>query len=1364
MHIMNDNNQYNLTWQQFEHNHPDENSRRTEFENLCRAIFQKKFCKDKTILHSNPNHPGVEIEPIYSEIENAYISFQAKYFNNKVDYKQIEKSADITVLNYNSDQAKLEKLFLFCNKDINTTSKLYCNIKNKLMQTNIELIPFTGQSILDEVSSYPMLLLSYFGVQKLDIKWIKDNIELSLKRLGKRYNKKFNIYNRSEELFSIFIQNKLCISVLNKRKNNIISELVKTVDTLPCDEKIYIQPLISKIEGINDITENSISDALHWDQTFLDNIPKDLDHHIQILQDKYKSITKIQSEENTRWLYERELCSNTIYKLNSIQRTFFLSTFEKDLITSQILILTGEVGIGKTQTLAHVAYELFCEQKFVILILGQLINTLDPVHIQITKQLVHFHHDYNLEAVIAMMEAVACTNNTYSYLFIDAINESNNRNIWREGIITLDHLLKNYPHVKLVVSVRKGFEKECLGDYSDRNDTPSNGIIHLNHNGFEDLKNVYDFLSQEQNIISPELYLRNEMYNPLFLTWFCQAFSKDKTKNFASLIETILEIADVEASNKCDSIEPYEIIQELLFEFINIKKSNSINSVTKQDILSLKIWGKYNVKNYLNYIKSLETSGVLCTYKFENQKMYYIGYNLLEEYLHAKLIISSNEKQQSLYIASELLKNPCYENISVFCMFTSLYALEYNEECIEIIDAVNTLDDNKKSEIIDKYFEALAVRDADIPFEKFKILLRKYGTFQPPIWLPFIANSTKINRSLNAKGLNKILINLKLNDRDYLWTTYINEFTQDDRIVNVINYIVKGNIFSEIKTEQIELLMILFTWLLSSSNRILRDKTSKAMVEVLKNHFPICSKLLDNFKDVNDPYILQRLYGIIFGAVVKRNNCDKEIFLSLVLYVFNEIFNKDTVYPDILVRDYARLIIERYEYEFPGELNAEILKKSKPPYKSVRIPKSPPIKKNTSYIKGISDIFSSMQPDINGYSYGDFGRYVFQNSLEEFYNVDVVNLYNYAIHFIFNELKYSEKQFGSYDSSIARVKHQGRWVERIGKKYQWIALYNILARISDFYEITDYCCDTQSHPYAGVWELSVRDFDPTINIENNFATNLTQFTSNNVFELPSVDYNLDDVQAQKWVKDCSSIDDYIPLCLTREDTDKRQWISLHFSRNNVSKSDGSNNYYLPQKGTQYTEIFSTAYLIPKQGSMTIDKIKSERYFERHHISIKRCYSLFNREYSWSPGYDLQFNNPRVTDIDPNGIIPACINYLWEAHFDASQETSTSFLIPHGVIINELHLRQNDLDGIYYFGKELVAFDLRIFNSNNTSELLIRKDFLDKFLENGNYDIVWDISIDKRYHFDTNNCNYFDSKRIGIYKNGSIKIESITREI
>ena len=54
-------NQYILTWEHFSEIHEDSQH---SFENLCRSLFRRKLCKENEILHSDPNHPGVEVAPV----------------------------------------------------------------------------------------------------------------------------------------------------------------------------------------------------------------------------------------------------------------------------------------------------------------------------------------------------------------------------------------------------------------------------------------------------------------------------------------------------------------------------------------------------------------------------------------------------------------------------------------------------------------------------------------------------------------------------------------------------------------------------------------------------------------------------------------------------------------------------------------------------------------------------------------------------------------------------------------------------------------------------------------------------------------------------------------------------------------------------------------------------------------------------------------------------------------------------------------------------------------------------------------------------------------------------------------------------
>ena len=110
------------------------------------------------------------------------------------------------------------------------------------------------------------------------------------------------------------------------------------------------------------------------------------------------------------------------------------------------------------------------------------------------------------------------------------------------------------------------------------------------------------------------------------------------------------------------------------------------------------------------------------------------------------------------------------------------------------------------------------------------------------------------------------------------------------------------------------------------------------MVEILCRNFDLCMPLLKKFENVDDSYVLQRLYCCVFGACIKRIDTAEKEYEQLALYVYNAIFNKPCVYEDILLRDNARLIIERWLYEFPSMGGKIELTRIQPPYGSVMIP------------------------------------------------------------------------------------------------------------------------------------------------------------------------------------------------------------------------------------------------------------------------------------------------------------------------------------------------------------------------------------------------------------------------------------------
>lgn len=80
--------------------------------------------------------------------------------------------------------------------------------------------------------------------------------------------------------------------------------------------------------------------------------------------------------------------------------------------------------------------------------------------------------------------------------------------------------------------------------------------------------------------------------------------------------------------------------------------------------------------------------------------------------------------------------------------------------------------------------------------------------------------------------------------------------------------------------------------------------------------------------------------------------------------------------------------------------------------------------------------------------YGDFGRYTFESALRS-WDVNTNELSNLAIEWIFEKYGYDVEKHGEYDRNTNSYDRRASTIERIGKKYQWIALYEMVARVSD---------------------------------------------------------------------------------------------------------------------------------------------------------------------------------------------------------------------------------------------------------------------------------------------------------------------------
>ncbi len=64
-----------ITWKRFASIHENPTK---EFERLCWHLFKHYYVHNESIPHSNPNNPGIEIDPVLARDSKTRISFQSK--------------------------------------------------------------------------------------------------------------------------------------------------------------------------------------------------------------------------------------------------------------------------------------------------------------------------------------------------------------------------------------------------------------------------------------------------------------------------------------------------------------------------------------------------------------------------------------------------------------------------------------------------------------------------------------------------------------------------------------------------------------------------------------------------------------------------------------------------------------------------------------------------------------------------------------------------------------------------------------------------------------------------------------------------------------------------------------------------------------------------------------------------------------------------------------------------------------------------------------------------------------------------------------------------------------------------------------
>ena len=1056
-----------------------------------------------------------------------------------------------------------------------------------------------------------------------------------------------------------------------------------------------------------------------------------------------------------------------------------------ELANTPFLLLTGPAGRGKTHLLCDVVE---CRTEIgnlfpSVLVFGEKFVTDEEPILQIIRQLELSVSKRNFLAELNTAgEEASCR----AIIAIDALNETGKRNYWKRNLGKVVDEIKKYPNIALVISIRSGFEDELMTKKAKKN------FINKEHEGFQfrEWEAVNKFFT-EFSIPLPEIpLLLPEFQEPLFLLLFCKAFEnrtsispgrqifrghEGATYIFESVVKSISKeiTKELNIPNKPRRSIWNTIIKEIAARMVEQKKDR----ISEEQLIPL-LKKSYPEIEPDNFIKTLERNMLLvkvprysidlmkleeCDFRFPFQKFsdHLIGRYIFKEYekefgkgnknlVTAKKFFSKRKKLGKFLLESnsrgiiEALSIQCPEHLKGY----------------ELVDVAPYVKDLHWIE--EAFIESLIWRKPTAFSEDMKntyayinsrIINKKiyYDYFLTAI----LSVSSIPKHPFNAYSLHKYLFKYSMAERDHHWSIFLHyQYGERNSIDRLIEWGWSGKGKNHINDESILLCSIALAWFLTSSNRFIRDKSTKALVLLLTGKLHVVLALLKKFNKVNDPYISERLYAVAYGCVI-RNGKDKKALKNLSQWVYNNIFKDNSPPIHILLRDYARGIIEfSLREHIPIRLDK---KKINPPYESKfpsRFPSNKTIKRyefdyNKKNFKkhywAQNVIVNSMQPNtqLKLFMYGDFGRYVFQSALSYFNypnNVTFQKLSNWAVKRVF-DLGYNVNLHGEFDRNVNRYGNSGRSehkAERIGKKYQWIAFHELLALVSDRFEIEKERFSDNIVPYEGPWQLSVRNIDPTCvlrEFQNERPKGLPVFSNHENRK----QYNVwqKNFPLSKWLKTVKDLPDPKRL-IEFMDCNKVVWMALdRFDEWKEKTPPEQEEYRYPEKMLWY---IIKSYLVENRSKCNMLQWASAQRFEGRWMPESReFYNVHLGEYPCAPAFLYHYNPYYHHDkwTDGGGRIPEKIlvtddEYLSSGSLvDCSSSEAIRVKLPAKFIVDGMNLSQTYTDGRFFDNKgDLVAFDPAVFDKSMPRYLLIRKDKLCSFLKQNKYALLWTILGEK----------------------------------
>lgn len=353
------------------------------------------------------------------------------------------------------------------------------------------------------------------------------------------------------------------------------------------------------------------------------------------------------------------------------------------------------------------------------------------------------------------------------------------------------------------------------------------------------------------------------------------------------------------------------------------------------------------------------------------------------------------------------------------------------------------------SAYFDPFIEGVFWRDPAAFTEGTLAIINQYLSAGSGAWERMVdalaAVSTKSKHPYHARRLYDFLARFPTADRDLRWSEYLRRRYASPTIHRLLAWAEKLNVVKVTQRSATEL-VVLLSLVLTTVVRSDRDLATKTLVLIGERFPKVLFAHVEISLEFNDPYVPERMLAAAYGTTMSLVDSEtaaefRPLLGEMAKTLYHRIFSPGAgnATHHTLIRDYALGIIEIAERVGCIALPKTVQRNLVAPF-----PDTPSsfTSDGTPAPSVAEAIGRAIQMDFGNYT---IGRLIPGRDNYDDKNPDYVKVRAKIERRIF-DLGYREKLFKDVDAEIGRASWSagdGKKVDRYGKKYSWIAYYEM---------------------------------------------------------------------------------------------------------------------------------------------------------------------------------------------------------------------------------------------------------------------------------------------------------------------------------